>query len=228
MSDKSLIFGTMPIGNLEDCTYNLIKNIEAADLIAVESERVIYKLISHYKLSVNAEIISMSPENLLKKAYDTIIEYIVLGKKVLCLSDEGSSIITDPFNFLRRLADSLKINYKVLPGPSSLISAISYSKFYEGDSFSFYGMVFYDPDKNNIYKEIASNRYPSIIFYHHEIQEQFFNELKQYINGNKIVTLASNLTSSEEIILEGELDEIINFVNNNYVKQPTLVISGSK
>lgn len=228
MSAGSLIFGTMPIGNLEDCTYNLIKNIENTDLIAVESEKVIYNLIDYYQLSVNAEIVSMSPENLLKKAYDKIIDYIASGKKVLCLSDEGSSIITDPFNFLRRLADSVKIEYTVLPGPSALISAISYSKFYEGQSFSFYGMVFYDSDKNNIYEEIAKNKYPSIIFYHHEIQEPFFNELKQYINGDRIVTLASSLTSSEQIVLEGKLDEIVDFVNNNYVKQPTLVISGSK
>lgn len=241
MSDAKLIFGTMPIGNLDDATYNLINYIKKSDVIAVENEEFINKLIDHYQISTEAEIISISPKNFmqdglvenksglsnsLKIVVDQILSHIASGKVVLCVSDEGSPIVTDPFIYLRQLAIAAGIKYDVLPGPSAIIAAISHSKLYAGKSFSFYGMVFYDPDKEYIYDSIKESRYSSVLFYHHEIQEKFLKELIDRIGPDRKATLTSDLTSKDQKVLDGTLSDILEFVLKNDVRQPTLVIAG--
>lgn len=241
MSDAKLIFGTMPIGNFDDSTYSLINHIAKADIIAVENNETIKQLIEYYRLSIAGQIISISPRSFMQngitnnksgliesfdKINNEILEHISLGKTVLCLSDEGSAIVVDPFDKIRQLAISSNIKYKILPGPSAVIDSVSYSKLYDGTSFSFYGMLFYNKNKINIYDAIKDSDYPSILFYHHEIQDIFLKELSHFVGLERSVTLLSNLTTEKELIIDGTISDIIDFVSKNDVKQPTLVVAG--
>jgi 16S rRNA (cytidine1402-2'-O)-methyltransferase len=241
VSDAKLIFGTMPIGNLDDSTYRLIDYIKNVDLIAAENEEVVRDIINHYNLSVNGKIISISPKQFMQNGitnnrtglsesreqiHNKILEHVFLNKTVLCLSDEGSAIVVDPFDAIRQFAISRNIKYKILPGPSAIIDSISYSKLYNGISFSFYGMLFYNKNKTSIYETIKNSDHPSVLFYHHEIQDIFFKELKHFIGSDREVTLLSNLTTGKELIVDGTIDDIIGFLGKNDVRQPTLVVSG--
>lgn len=241
MSNAKLIFGTMPIGNFDDSTYSLINHIAKADIIAVENDETINELIDYYQLSISGQIISISPRsfmqngvtsdktglsNSLDKINNEILEHISLSKTVLCLSDEGSAIVVDPFDNIRQMAISKGIKYKILPGPSAVIDSLSYSKLYDGKSFAFYGMLFYNEDKKHTYKIIKDSAYPSVVFYHHEIQDIFLKELIHFVGEDRRVTLLSNLTTHDELIFDGTLNETLGFVLKNDVKQPTLVISG--
>lgn len=241
MNSAKLIFGTMPIGNLDDSTYRLIDHIKNVDLIAVENDEAINNIINHYGLSIIGKVVSISPKEFMQdgitnnrtglvesreKIHNQIMEHISLNKTVLCLSDEGSAIVVDPFNEIRQLAISKGIPYGVLPGPSSVIESISYSKLYDGSGFSFYGMLFYNPNKLEIYKNIKESKQPSVIFYHHEIQGIFFKELSHFVGDDRQATLISNLTTPQEFILDGTISDIMEFVLNNDVRQPTLVIGG--
>jgi 16S rRNA (cytidine1402-2'-O)-methyltransferase len=241
VNDAKLIFGTMPIGDSDDSTYNLIQHIKDVDVVAVENEEKIKELIDYYKVSTDAKIVSISPKNFmdsglvndksglnnsLKSVHDNIFMSLDLNQSVLCLSDEGSAIVTDPFIYVRQLAIAKGIKYKVLPGPSAVIAAVSYSKLYAGSSFSFYGMLYFDPNKEYIYESIKNSRYTSVVFYHHEIQDAFLNELLSHVGSERKITLVSNVTSKDEIVKDGTLSDIIDFVSKNDVRQPTLVISG--
>jgi 16S rRNA (cytidine1402-2'-O)-methyltransferase len=231
MNKGKITFGTMPIGNIEDCTYNLIKNIKEADLIVVENIYFIESIIKYYNISIIAKIIdiqSLKNKEDWKTIDDEVFNNILIGKNVLCLSDEGSAIIEDPFCQMRDLAILTETKYCILPGPSSITSAISYAKFYDGGPFLFYGMLFYNKNKNKIYKDLKNNKYPSIIFYHKEIQDLFLNEIKDFIDLNKEVSLMSNLTTEYELIKNGSFLEIVKFLEKNTVSQPILIISGQK
>jgi 16S rRNA (cytidine1402-2'-O)-methyltransferase len=241
MNKSNLVFGTMPIGNIVDSTYNLIDYIKNSDIIAVENKEPVQEIIDHYNLTIRGKIISISPKNFMTNGMTSdrlgliesqrvinaeILDYINSGKVVLCLSDEGSPIVVDPFDKIRQLAIQENIKYKVLPGPSSVISSISCSKLYDGESFSFYGMIFYNPKKAEIYKSIKESLCPSVLFYHHEIQDIFFKELAHNVGLDREITLVSNLTTDKEFVLEGTVSDIIDFVSKNHVLQPTLIISG--
>jgi len=243
VSNAKLIFGTMPIGNLDDLTYNLVNHIEKAEVLAVENEETIKEIIDRYELNFTGEIVSFSPRDFMtngithdlkgvnnsgQRMSDEVMRHISLNETVLCLSDEGSAIVQDPFDTIRQLAISKGIKYKILPGPSSVIDSLSYSKFYYGQSFSFYGMIFYDKNKKYIYENIKNSQYPSVIFYHHEIQDIFFKELLYHLGAEKEMTLLSNLTTQDEFMMEGKLSDIMDFVLKNRVQQPTLVISGKE
>ena len=243
MSNAKLIFGTMPIGNFDDSTYNLISHIAKADIIAVENDETIKELIEYYQLSISGQIISISPRsfmqngvtsdktglsNSLDKINNEILEHISLSKTVLCLSDEGSAIVVDPFDSIRQMAISKGVKYKVLPGPSAVIDSLSYSKLYNGKSFAFYGMLFYYEDKKHTYKIIKDSICPSVVFYHHEIQDIFLKELSHFVGSERKATLLSNLTTDKELVVDGTISDIMEFVRKNNVQQPTLVIAGKE
>lgn len=243
MSDAQLIFGTMPIGNLDDSTHRLLDHISNVDLIAVENDEAVKSIIDYHKLSIRGDIISISPKEFMEngitnnrnglvesreKIHNKILESISSNKTVLCLSDEGSAIVVDPFNTIRELAILNNIKYKVLPGPSAVIDSLSYSRLYDGTSFSFYGMLFYNKNKISVYSMIKDSDYPSILFYHHEIQDIFLKELSHFVGSERKVTLLSNLTTDRELVVDGTISDIIEFVRKNDVRQPTLVIAGKE
>lgn len=241
MNKTKLIFGTMPIGNFDDSTYNLIKYIKTADLIVIENEKVIKELTKYFNLSITAKIINMSTKNFLvngtfinqneytENRYNIeleILNNINLNKTVLCLSDAGSAIISDPFDIIRRSAIEKNIKYKVLPGASAIISSLSCSKLYDGGPFHFYGMLFYNTNKINIYELIKNSPYPSVLFYHLEIQDVFLKELSHFIDPNRKITFAGNVTRIDEFIIESNINDIMNFVSKNEIEEATLIISG--
>jgi len=234
-----LIFGTMPIGNVRDTTHSLIDSIKSADVIAVENKKPIVEIINHYGISTDAEIVSMFPSDFIGnrdndisvslKTFaraEQILDLLSKGKKVLCVSDEGSAIVTDPFGMKDFIVDA-GYEVKILPGPSAIISALSYSKGYDGGSFSFHGMLFYDPNKSKKYQMIERSAYPSVIFYHHEIQEPFLKELADALGTERKATLLSSLTTKDEIIFTGSIGKIIDFVSKNDIQIPTIVVSGN-
>jgi 16S rRNA (cytidine1402-2'-O)-methyltransferase len=245
MANEKIIFLTSPIGDLGDTSYNLINYIKIADVLVVETLEKAKVLFEYYNLDVKADIIAINPvaffeekddvvrqnleNNFLSDLKNQIMNYISEGKLVVCMSDSGSAIIQDPFNEIKNEVILKEIPYKITAGPSSIISSLEHSNLYGGESFMFFGMVYYDKNKDLIYKQITESSIVSVLFYHVEIKDAFFEELKNALGSERKVTLVSNVTSEEhQVIKEGTLIEIIDFTNQVICGEPTLIISGAQ
>ncbi len=137
--DGTLYIIATPIGNLGDITLRAIDTLKSVDLIVCEDSRLSGNLLHH--LEIKKDFFVLNDVNEDKKMYE-LIEKLEQGTQVALISDAGTPLISDPgFKLVR---ECVKQGIKVIPipGPSSIITALSASAL-PTDKFLFLG---YSPD----------------------------------------------------------------------------------
>lgn len=113
-----------PIGNLEDLSYRLISMLYYADILIVENKKNMLNLLKYIGLNpIYKKIISirhLKSLNLSKFVVNSIKSKIF----IILSSDAGTPIINDPGNFLINKIRLKGYTVNIIPGPSSLISAV--------------------------------------------------------------------------------------------------------
>ena len=131
---KGLYIISTPIGNLGDITLRSIDILKKSDYILCEDTRVSKILLDKFK--IKSKLISNHKFNE-RKNIPKILQLLNDGSVISLISDAGTPSISDPGSIL--INECIKNNLDVipLPGPSSVISAVSISGFSE--KFFFYG-----------------------------------------------------------------------------------------
>ena len=124
-----------PIGNLDDISKRAIDTLSMVDIIAAEDTRVTRKILSKY--NINTQMKSYHENNEINKS-DNLINEIKRGLNIAIISDAGTPCISDPGYRLINKARMNKIEVLCVPGPSSVIGALSISGL-PTDSFYFHG-----------------------------------------------------------------------------------------
>ena len=123
MSGNLYIVST-PIGNLDDISFRALKILEQVDIIAAEDSRISRRILEHYK--IKNTFISYNNYNENKK-YLHLIDILKDNKNIALVSDAGTPCISDPGYKIVNAAKIEGINVITIPGPSSVISALSIS-----------------------------------------------------------------------------------------------------
>jgi 16S rRNA (cytidine1402-2'-O)-methyltransferase len=113
-----------PIGNLEDITLRALRTLREVDLIAAEDTRRTAKLLAHH--NIHRPMASLHEHNEYREA-PKLIERIAAGISVALVSDAGTPGISDPGEYLVRLAHERQIRVTPIPGPSAVAAALSAS-----------------------------------------------------------------------------------------------------
>ena len=138
---SGLYLVSTPIGNLGDITLRAIEVLKKSNYILCEDTRVSKILLNKY--DIRSKLISNHKFNE-KKNLSEILQFLKKGSIVSMISDAGTPGISDPGTILVNTCIKNDIKIFPLPGPSSVISAVSISGFSE--NFFFY--VFF-PEKKN-------------------------------------------------------------------------------
>ena len=138
---------------------------------------------------------------------EKILQELLAGKNIACVSDAGLPAISDPGADLVKLA--IKINIKIcpIPGANAALSALICSGL-STEKFSFIGFL---PNSKKNRREVLekfSDREETLIFYEapHRLQKTL-SELKEIFGDRKIV-LARELTKIHEEFLRGKISEL--------------------
>ena len=209
-----------PIGNLMDITLNAIEILKISDLILCEDTRVSKKLLDKHNIK-SKRLLPYHKFNE-KKNLTKAIKLLYKKKIVSIISDAGTPCISDPGNILINECIKNQINIFSIPGPSSVISAVSISGF--TDKFIFYGFF---PEKTKDIKkdlELLSKLNLSIVFF---ISAKKFKKnsvyLEKYFSGRKIL-ICKELTKMYEQHFRLEVSKIKDF-NIDLRGEITIVIS---
>ena len=209
-----------PIGNMMDITLNAIEILKLSDLILCEDTRVSKKILEKHSIK-NKEIFAYHKFNE-KKSLTKIIKSLDNQKIVSIISDAGTPCISDPGSILINECINKKIDIFSIPGPSSVISAVSISGF--SDKFIFYGFF---PEKIKDIKkdiEILSKINLTIVFF---ISAKKFKKasvhLKNFFSDRKIL-ICKELTKMYEQHFRFNVSEIDDF-NTDLRGEITLVLS---
>lgn len=192
-----------PIGNLEDMTFRAVKILREVDLIAAEDTRHTRKLLTHF--DIHTPLIRY--DEFTKTVGEKIIQEILSGKNVACVSDAGMPAISDPGADLVRLAIDADIKISPIPGANAALSALICSGL-STEKFLFAG--FLPKSKKNrleILQKLSEHE-ETIIFYEspHRLKK-FFDELEN-IFGDRNISIAREITKIHEEFLRGKISDI--------------------
>ena len=200
---KGLYLVSTPIGNLGDITFRSIEVLKKSDYILCEDTRVSKILLKKYE--INSKLISNHKFNE-KKNVSKILNLLKSGLIISMISDAGTPSISDPGITLINECISNDIEIIPLPGPSSVITAVSLSGFSE--KFFFYGFF---PEKKKILEEDLQNLSllnSSIVFFisPNKIQK-IIPSLKFFFKDRKIV-ICREMTKYYEEFIRSEINDL--------------------
>ncbi len=129
-----------PIGNLKDITLRALAVLKEADAIICEDTRRTGILLHHYEISKPLLVLNDYNE---ARNLEQIIERLKEGQNLALVSDAGTPLVSDPGYKLVRECIAQNVPIDSLPGPSSVITALTLSGL-PPDKFIFLG---YPPEK---------------------------------------------------------------------------------
>ena len=203
MSGNLYIVST-PIGNLDDISFRALKILEEVDIIAAEDSRISRRILEHYK--IKNTFISYNNYNENKK-YLHLIDILKDNKNIALVSDAGTPCISDPGYKIVNAAKIEGINVITIPGPSSVISALSISGL-PSDKFYFEGFLPKKKGRNKRFSYLEELDCTIIIF---ESPRRLFKTLNDVFDvlGNRVVAVCKELTKLHEDVKIGYLDKMI-------------------
>ena len=126
-----------PIGNLGDITLRALETLAGVDIVACEDTRITRRLMERF--SINATLKQYHEHNA-EKARPKILEALARGSSIALVSDAGTPLISDPGFKLVREVSAAGFPVIALPGPSSVLAALSVAAL-PTDRFFFEGFL---------------------------------------------------------------------------------------
>jgi 16S rRNA (cytidine1402-2'-O)-methyltransferase len=115
-----------PIGNLGDITLRALEVLKDVDLVAAEDTRHSGILLKHYQ--IKKPLISYHEHNEAMRAAQ-LIERLATGEKIALITDAGTPGLSDPGARLIRECIKRELPFTIIPGPSSISTAVVGSGF---------------------------------------------------------------------------------------------------
>lgn len=188
-----------PIGDPDDLTLRAIRTLKTVSIIASEDPSATQALLAHHRIS--GTVTSYGPRNLEEKVA-LLLNRLRKGHDVALVSDCGTPVIYDPGCRLIDAAHRAGIPVRSVPGPSALTAAIAISGC-SGDALLFEGDVTHLG--HNLKPLLAARQHErrTLVFFvaSHALRAALIAIAKVF--PTRRVTLAQDLTKSEEMILRG-------------------------
>src|SRR5499427_3910405 len=115
-----------PIGNLSDITLRALEILKDVDLVAAEDTRHSGILLKHYQIS--KPLISYHEHNEAMRTAQ-LVEQLAAGEKIALITDAGMPGLSDPGARLIRECIKRGLDFTIIPGPSSILTALVGSGF---------------------------------------------------------------------------------------------------
>src|ERR1700754_691591 len=126
-----------PIGHLGDITLRALETLAGVDIIACEDTRITRRLTERYGISAQ---LKPYHEHNAALARPKILQHLAQGAAIALVSDDVTPLISDPGFKLVREVCAAGFSVIALPGPSSVLSALSVAAL-PTDRFFFEGFL---------------------------------------------------------------------------------------
>jgi 16S rRNA (cytidine1402-2'-O)-methyltransferase len=148
MGTESVEAGTLyivgtPIGNLDDITVRALRVLKSCSVVFCEEFKVGARLLRAHRIDKPLETLNEHNE---VEATERVLQYLRQGKDVAVISDAGMPAIADPGLLLIRRVLQEGLPLVVVPGPSSILTALVRSGF-ATDQFLFAGLLSRKPEE---------------------------------------------------------------------------------
>ena len=221
---STLFICPTPIGNLEDISERVLRTLASVEVIYCEDTRRAKKLIDNF--SITTPLKSYFVGNEVSKVSE-IEETLTKGINVALISDAGTPLISDPGNILIQKLIQKNYNIVSIPGPSSVLTALTVSGF-ELNEFQFLGFVpKAGKEKEEFVIKLLNSKMASVCF---TSPKRLLKDLDYFEKEglDSEIVICRELTKKFETIYRGTVSSLKNQISENLKGEITIVIGPSK
>ena len=193
-----------PIGNLEDVTLRVLRELREADLVLCEDTRRTRGLLARH--GIEARLLSYHEHNEAARTAE-LLPRLRTGERVALVSDAGMPAISDPGARLIAAALAEGVPVTVLPGPSAVETALVASGLV-ADRYRFVG---YLPRGAGAlaatWEELSSWPWPTVAFESPQRLPQTLRSLAERFPGRR-AAVCRELTKQYEEVVRGTAAEL--------------------
>lgn len=198
-----------PIGNPKDITLRALEILKKVDTVICEEFRQGSKLL--HQLGVENELITLNEHNEQEEAQNILVR-LAKGETMAIISDAGTPVFADPGQRLLELLYQSGIPVSPIPGPASLMAALSLCDF-PITRFVFAG---FPPRKTELRERFLSDykstNVPLILMDTPYRLTKILEEVKTIFGKNQQILLACDMTLKKEGIYRGTVGDILPMV----------------
>jgi len=209
-----------PIGNLEDVTLRVLRELREADLVLCEDTRHTRRLLDAH--GIRARTLSYHEHNEAARTAE-LMPRLRAGDRVALVSDAGLPAISDPGGRLIRAALDAGVEVTVLPGPSAVETALVASGLV-ADGYRFVGFLPRGRGPlERFWAELADSASPTVAFESPRRLPATLRSLADSDPGRE-VAVCRELTKRHEQVVRGAAAEVAALVSEPPKGEVTLVI----
>jgi 16S rRNA (cytidine1402-2'-O)-methyltransferase len=209
-----------PIGNLDDVTLRVLRELAEADLVLCEDTRHTGRLLERH--GIETRLLSYHEHNEAKRAAE-VLPRLEAGARVALVSDAGLPAISDPGARLVAAALEAGVPVTVLPGPSAVETALVASGF-GTDRFQFLGYLpRREGERKALWDELSRWPWAAVAF---ESPRRLAGTLASLAESSpeRPVALCRELTKRFEEVARGSARELAERFSEGVKGEVTVVI----
>jgi 16S rRNA (cytidine1402-2'-O)-methyltransferase len=193
-----------PIGNLGDITLRALETLAGVDIIACEDTRITRRLTERYGITA-----ALKPyhEHNAAVARPKILARLAQGASIALVSDAGTPLISDPGFKLVREVCAAGDRVIALPGPSSVLNALSVAAL-PTDRFFFEGFL---PAKQTARRarlsELSRIEATLVLFESGTRVQDSLRDLAE-VMGGRLAAICREMTKLHEDVRRGPVAEL--------------------
>jgi len=212
-----------PIGNLGDITLRALEVLKGVDVVAAEDTRHSGLLLKHF--GFKKPFISYHEHNEAARTVE-LVERLARGENVALITDAGTPGLSDPGLRLIRECINRELPFTILPGPSSILTALLGSGFLT-EKFSFRGFVSVKSGERERELRAAAEREETTLFFESPYRLLKTLQACSTIMPNRQLCVARELTKKFEEFRRGTAAELLAHYQTHPLKgEIVLVVSG--
>lgn len=224
-SAGNLFVVSTPLGNLEDITVRAIDTLGRVALIVCEDTRKTRILLKRW--GICTPLMSLHRFSEARKT-QVILNQLREGKNIALVSDAGTPAVSDPGTRLVGAALNGGIKVSPIPGPCSIIAALSVSGM-DASAFAYLGFVPRKPGDCRVFFESLKTEHRTSVFF--ETPQRIVATLRiaSEVLGSREMVIFRELTKIYEEVIPGTVSEVLQVLENREVVKGeiTLVVKGS-
>jgi 16S rRNA (cytidine1402-2'-O)-methyltransferase len=196
-----------PIGNIKDITLRALDILKGVDAVICEEYGQGSKLL--HRLGIEGkDILTLNEHNEAQEAQNIAIR-LNRGEDMALISDAGTPVFADPGQHLLELLYDMNIPISPIPGPGSLLAALSLCDF-SIDQFLFAGFPPRDTrQREKFLGRYRSERMPVILMDTPYRLTKLLEEVISTFGREQEILLACDMTLKSEVIYRGRAGDIL-------------------
>ncbi len=203
-----------PIGNMDDISLRAIKVLKRCELVICEEIKEGAYLLK--KLNISKKLDTLNEQNEEAKTH-FFIEQLLKGKTFALISDGGTPVLADPGSKLVQSALYHKIDIEVIPGPTSIITALVRSGF-SLNQFLYAGFLSRLRDERILQLKHLSEEARTVVFLETPYRLNAILEAASSVMPERNAYIGMNLTTQYETHHYGTFKELFDKFNDKRIK----------